>query len=247
MYAQCGLIDLAWEVFDELKQKEVFTWNAMIGGLAVNGRAVDAIQLFFQMQREKMKPDDITFAAILNACAHAGLVDKGLDFLHSMKHDYGVEPKVEHYGSVVDLLGRVGLLNEAEKVIDSMPLEPNAAVWGALLGACRKHGNVELGEKVGKILLELEPRNGGRYALLSNIYARAGRWEDVKNLRKLMKERGVKTIAGKSTIDVDGTVHEFKMGDGSYPQMLVRNKLYIDISGTFYFLNRQKLNTSLVH
>lgn len=234
MYAQCGLIDLAWEVFNELKQKEVFTWNAMIGGLAVNGRAVDAIQLFFQMQREKMKPDDITFAAILNACAHAGLVDKGLDFLHSMRQDYGVEPKVEHYGSVVDLLGRVGLLNEAEKVIDSMPLEPNAAVWGALLGACRKHGNVELGEKVGKILLELEPRNGGRYALLSNIYARAGRWEDVKNLRKLMKERGVKTIAGKSTIDVDGTVHEFKMGDGSYPQM---SDIYSMLETVFEKLN----------
>ncbi|KAE9446697.1 hypothetical protein C3L33_21435, partial [Rhododendron williamsianum] len=246
MYAQCGLIDLAREFFDNMKQKEVFTWNAMIGGLAVNGRAEDAIQLFFQMQQEKMKPDDITFAAILNACAHGGLVDKGLDFLRSMKEDYGVEPKVEHYGCVVDLLGRVGLLKEAEEVINSMPIEPNAAVWGALLGACGKHGNVELGERVGKILLELEPRNSGRYALLSNIYAKAGRWEDVENLRKLMKERGVKTITGKSAIDVDGTVHEFKMGDGSHPQMQARIKLSIDIAENFLFLNRLKLNTSAI-
>lgn len=246
MYAQCGLIDLAQEFFDNMKQKEVFTWNAMIGGLAVNGRAEDAIQLFFQMQREKMKPDDITFAAILNACAHGGLVDKGLDFLHSMKRDYGVEPKVEHYGCVVDLLGRVGLLKESEEVINSMPIEPNAAVWGALLGACGKHGNVELGERVGKILLELEPRNSGRYALLSNIYAKAGRWKDVENLRKLMKERGVKTNTGKSLIDVDGTVHEFKMGDGSHPQMQARIKLSIDIAEKFLFLNRLKLNTSAI-
>ncbi|KAF7127190.1 hypothetical protein RHSIM_Rhsim11G0096200 [Rhododendron simsii] len=246
MYAQCGLIDLAREFFDNMKQKEVFTWNAMIGGLAVNGCAEDAIQLFFQMQREKTKPDDITFAAILNACAHGGLVDKGLDFLHSMKRDYGVEPKVEHYGCVVDLLGRVGLLKESEEIINSMPIEPNAAVWGALLGACGKHGNVELGERVGKILLELEPRNSGRYALLSNIYAKAGRWKDVENLRKLMKERGVKTNTGKSLIDVDGTVHEFKMGDGSHPQMQARIKLSIDIAKHFLFLNRLKLNTSAI-
>ncbi|CAL5378554.1 unnamed protein product [Camellia sinensis] len=219
MYAQCGSIHLAWEVFEKMKQKEVYTWNAMIGGLAVHGHAEDAIGLFCKMKRENLKPNDITFVGILNACAHSGLVDEGLKYLNSMKQIYGVEPKVEHYGCVVDILGRVGLLTEAEELINSMPMEPNAAVWGALLGACRKHGNVELGERVGKILLELEPQNSGRYALLSNIYAKAGRWEDVANVRKLMKERGVKTSTSRSTINLDGRVQEFKVGDGSHPQM----------------------------
>ncbi|XAR49256.1 hypothetical protein NMG60_11032385 [Bertholletia excelsa] len=219
MYAQCGQIDLAWEVFENMMQKEVFSWNAMIGGLAMHGRAEDAIELFLKMQREKVEPNDVTFVALLNACAHAGLVEKGLKYLIAMKQVYGITPTVECYGCVVNLLGRVGLLNEAEELIKSMPMEPNSAVWGALLGACRKHGDVELGERVGKILLKLEPENSGRYALLSNIYAKAGRWEDVANLRKLMKQTGVKTSTGKSTIDVGGSVHEFKMGDGSHPQM----------------------------
>ncbi|XP_059652280.1 pentatricopeptide repeat-containing protein At5g48910-like [Cornus florida] len=218
MYAKCGRLDLAWRVFEKMKQKEVFSWNAMIGGLAMHGCAEDALELFLKMQGEKIKPNDITFVGILNACAHAGLVDKGLKYLNSMEQVYGVEPTVEHYGCVVDLLGRAGLLTEAEELISSMPMQPNPAVWGALLGACRKHGNVVLGEKVGKILLKLEPQNSGRYALLSNIYAKARRWDDVASLRKSMKERGIKTTAGGSMIELDGTIHEFKIGDGSHPQ-----------------------------
>ncbi|PON69656.1 DYW domain containing protein [Parasponia andersonii] len=219
MYAKCGRLDLAWEVFEKMRPRETFTWNAMIGGLAMHGRAEDAIELFFKMQRNKLKPDGITFVNVLNACAHAGLVDEGLRIFSSMKKLYGVEPEVEHYGCIVDLFGRAGLLADAEDFISSMPVRPNAAVFGALLGACRIHGNVELGEKVGKILLELEPHNSGRYALLSNIYAKAGRWKDVEKVRKLMKQRGIRTTHGISMIDLDGTVHEFKMGDSSHPQM----------------------------
>lgn len=219
MYAKCGRLDMAWEVFENMSERETFTWNAMIGGLAVHGRADDAIELFSKMQRNKLKPNGITFVNVLNACAHAGLVDKGLKILSFMKKIYGIEPEVEHYGCVVDLLGRAGLISEAEELIHKMPMEPSAAVWGALLGACRIHGNVEVGEKVGRILLELEPHNSGRYALLSNIYAKAEKWDDIAKLRKLMKNRGIKTIPGVSMIDLDGTVHEFKMGDGSHPQM----------------------------
>ncbi|XP_010101867.2 pentatricopeptide repeat-containing protein At5g48910 [Morus notabilis] len=219
MYAKCGRLDLAWEVFENMRWKETFTWNAMIGGLAMHGRAEDAVELFSKMLKNKLKPDGITFVNILNACAHGGLVDKGLRIFSSMKKLYGVEPEIEHYGCVVDVLGRAGLLTEAEDFLGSMPVRPNAAVFGALLGACRKHGNVELGEIVGKILLKLEPENSGRYALLSNIYAMAGRREDVEKVRKLMKERGVKTNPGISMIDIDGKIHEFKMGEGSHPQM----------------------------
>lgn len=218
MYAKCGRLDLAWEVFETMKQKEISSWNAMIGGLAMHGRADDAIELFLQMRNENLKPNGITFVGILNACAHAGLVDEGLECLNKMEQIFGVEPTVEHYCCVVDLLGRVGLFDEAEELISTMPMKPNSAVWGALLGSCRVHGNVDLGEKVGKILLAMEPQNSGRYALLSNIYAKAGRWEDVAKLRKLMKERGVKTISENSMIDLDGIIHEFKVGDGSHPQ-----------------------------
>jgi pentatricopeptide repeat protein len=219
MYAKCGRLDMAWDVFEKMEKKEVFTWNAMICGLGMHGRAEDAIDLFFKMQKQKFRPNGITLLGVLSACAHSGMVDEGLTILNSMEEVYGIEPGMEHYGCVVDLLGRAGLLGEAEEVMYSMPMEPSAAVWGALLGACRKHGDVELGERVGKILLELEPQNSGRYALLSNIYARAGRWDDVANVRKLMKERGVKTSTGISMIDFDGVVHEFKMGDGSHAQM----------------------------
>lgn len=219
MYAKCGRLDMAWKVFEDMKMKEVFTWNAMIGGLAMHGRADDAIELFFKMQREKMRPDRITFACVLSACAHAGMIDRGLQALTYMQQMYGIDPEVEHYGCIIDLLGRAGYLAEAEEVISSMPMEANAAVWEALLGACRKHGEVEFGERLGKIVLEMEPENSGRYALLSNIYAKEGRCDDVAKMRKLMKERGIKTNPGSSMIDVNGVIHEFKTGDGSHPQV----------------------------
>ncbi|KAK6159801.1 hypothetical protein DH2020_003182 [Rehmannia glutinosa] len=158
MYAKCGRLDLAWDVFEKIKEKEVFCWNAMIGGLAVHGRADDAIDLFLKMQRDNIvKPNDITFIALLNACAHAGLVHEGLKYFVLMKRTYLVEPTVEHYGCVVNLLGKSGYLNEAENLISSMPMKPNCAVWGALLCACRIHNNIELGQRVGEILLDLEP------------------------------------------------------------------------------------------
>ncbi|KAL5996480.1 hypothetical protein ACLOJK_026560 [Asimina triloba] len=219
MYAKCGRLDMAWGVFGEMQKREVFEWNAMIAGLAMHGHAKEAIDLFSQMQAERLRPDNITFVGVLNACAHAGLAEEGRKYFDSMKEVHGLEPRVEHYGCLVDLLGRAGLLEEAEGVIRAMPMKPNAAVWGALLGACRIHGNVEVGEKVGKILLELEPHNSGRYALMSNMYAKAGRWEDVASVRKLMKERGIKTTPGSSSVDIDGVVHEFVMGDGCHPQM----------------------------
>ncbi|KAK6915680.1 Pectinesterase, catalytic [Dillenia turbinata] len=228
MYAKCGRLDSAWEVFENMNQKAVYSWNAMIGGLAMNGRAEDAIELFFKMRRENIRPNAITFVCVLNAFAHAGLVDEGLLLFESMKEMYDVEPEVEHYGCVVDLLGRAGLLAEAEELINLMPMEPNAAVWGALLGACRIYGDAELGARVGKHLLELEPCNSGRYVLLSNIYAKAGRWDDVGKLRKLMKERNIKTNPGISMIELGGVVHQFMMGDDSHPQ---RKQIYPMVEG----------------
>ncbi|KAJ0457131.1 putative tetratricopeptide-like helical domain superfamily, DYW domain-containing protein [Helianthus annuus] len=218
MYAKLGRLDLAWDVFETMKRKEVSSWNAMIGGLAMHGRAKDAIELFLQMEKKRVQPDEITFVGLLNACAHGGLVDVGLECFDRMQDVYGVEPTVHHYGCMVDLLGRAGRLAEAEELVYNMPMTPSPAVWGALLGACRVHENIDMGEKIGKMLIELDPQNGGRYALLSNIYAKAGRWDDVKKVRTLMKENGVKTTTGRSTIDIDGIVHEFKIGDSDHPR-----------------------------
>ncbi|KAL3538283.1 hypothetical protein ACH5RR_001649 [Cinchona calisaya] len=219
MYAKCGRLDMAWDVFENIKQKKIFSWNAMIGGLAIHGRAEDAINLLLKLQKEKLKPNDITFVAILSACAHAGLVDEGMKYLNTMEKVYGVKPTVEHYGCAVDMLGRAGLVGEALELINSMPVRPNAAILGALLGACRNRENIQLAEKVGKTLLEMEPENSGRYALLSNIYSKAGRWDDATKIRMLMKERGVQTIAGRSMIGLNGEVHEFKMGEKTHPHM----------------------------
>ncbi|CAI0446556.1 unnamed protein product [Linum tenue] len=219
MYAKCGRLDMAWEVFESMKEKEVFSWNAMIKGLAMHGRADDAVELFFEMQRRKFRPNGITFIGVLNACAHSGAVEQALKLFDSMENVYNIEPEVEHYGCLVDCLGRSGRLEEAEELVNSMPIEPNPAVYGSLLGACRIHGNAELGERIGRLLLELEPNNSGRYALLSNIYAKAERWDDVAEVRKLMKERGVKTNPGSSMIELGGCVHEFKMGEGCHPKM----------------------------
>ncbi|KZV47413.1 pentatricopeptide repeat-containing protein-like [Dorcoceras hygrometricum] len=220
MYSKGGQIDLAWGVFEKMNWKEVFPWNAMIGGLAMHGRAREAIELFSEMIKRDIKANEVTFAALLNACANTGLVDEGLNYFKTMKRLYGVEPMMEHYGCVVNILGKAGRLVEAMDFIKTMPMKANGAVWGALLGACKVHGNVELGERVGEILLELEPESSGRYTLLSNILAKAGKWDKVERLRGLMKEQGIKTVPGLSMItDIKGNVHTFKVGDSSNPHM----------------------------
>ncbi|KAK1441296.1 hypothetical protein QVD17_07143 [Tagetes erecta] len=218
MYAKLGRLDLAWDVFETMKRKELSSWNAMIGGLAMHGRAKDAIELLLKMEKQRVKPNDITFVGVLNACAHGGLVDVGFAYFNRMQEVHGVEPTVHHYGCLVDLLARAGRLAEAEELISIMPMTPSPAVWGALLGACKVHGNINLGEKVGNMLIKLDPKNGGRYALLSNIYAKAGRWDGVKKVRALMKENNIKTTTGTSTIDLNGIIHEFKIGDPDHPQ-----------------------------
>eukprot|EP01018_Ginkgo_biloba_P018613 Gb_39440 [translate_table: standard] len=223
LYAKCGSIEIARKVFDKMSTKDEAAWSAMIVGYGVNGLAEDALALFTQMQQTNTKPTDSTFIGVLSACIHAGLVDKGWQYFNCMSQDYGITPKLEHYTCMVDLLGRAGLLDEAHEFIKKMPLEPDAVVWGALLGACRIHSNTDLIEHVAECLSELEPENSGWYVLLSNIYAAAGRWDDVTRVRRMMKDRGVKKAPGCSLIEVNNKVHEFLVGDRSHPQS---NKIY---------------------
>ncbi|KAM7463210.1 hypothetical protein LguiA_031331 [Lonicera macranthoides] len=217
MYCKCGRLDKAIEVFNGLPKKGISSWNCMIGGLAIHGKGKAAIELLKEMERERIGPDYITFVNILSACAHSGLVDEGRHYFHIMNTVYGIDPGMEHFGCMVDLLGRAGLLEEARKLVYDMPMNPDVGVLGALLGACRIHGNLELGEEIGNKVIELEPRNSGRYVLLANIYANAAKWEDVANVRKLMNDRGVKKVPGFSLIELEGGVIEFIAGGRTHP------------------------------
>eukprot|EP01018_Ginkgo_biloba_P019102 Gb_39465 [translate_table: standard] len=218
MYAKCGNIDIARQLFNKMSKRNVVSWTAMIAGYGMYGHGEDALSLFSQMQKTEVKPNEVTFISVLSACSHAGLVDEGRYYFDCMIQDYCFTPKVEHYACMVDLLGRAGCLDEAEDLIRKMPLKPGVSVWGALLGACRIHGNIELGEHAAECLFELEPENAGHYALLSNIYAAAGRWDDVAKVRTMMKDRGLKKTPGCSWIEVNNAIHAFFVGDRSHPQ-----------------------------
>jgi pentatricopeptide repeat protein len=218
MYAKCGSLQDARHVFDKIPGRNVVSWNAMIVGYAMHGHGADALHLFSKMQGTGRKPDHITFTGVLSACSHAGLVDEGQKYFYSMSQDFGIIPTMEHYACMTDLFGRAGCFDEAQELISNMPLAPNASVWGALLGACRIHCNTELAGFVAEQLLELEPRNAGIFVLLSNIYAAAGRWDEVAKVRKMMKDKGLKKNPGWSWIEVMNRVHVFHVGDRSHPQ-----------------------------
>ncbi|XP_058092997.1 pentatricopeptide repeat-containing protein At3g26782, mitochondrial [Magnolia sinica] len=218
MYCKCGRVKMAKGAFNRMKEKNVKTWTAMVAGYGMHGRGKEALQVFCEMQRAGIPPNYITFVSVLAACSHAGLVKEGWYWLNAMSKDFGIDPGVEHYGCMVDLLGRAGCLNEAYNLIKGMKVTPDFVVWGALLGACRIHKNVELGEISAKKLFELDPKNCGYYVLLSNIYADAGRWNDVERMRVLMKNRGLVKPPGYSLVELKGKIHVFLVGDRVHPQ-----------------------------
>ncbi|XP_050370298.1 pentatricopeptide repeat-containing protein At1g62260, mitochondrial [Argentina anserina] len=202
MYSRCGALKEAETIFDEMKQqKDVISWNAMIGGYASHGFAVEAFDLFSLMKRSKVQPTYITFIAVLNACAHAGLVEEGRSQFKSMISEFGIEPCIEHYASLVDIIGRHGQLEEASDLIKSMPFEPDKAVWGALLGACRVHNNVELAKVAAEALTRLEPKSSAPYVLLYNMYADAELWDEAAAVRSLMDENRITKHAAYSRVN----------------------------------------------
>ncbi|TKY62506.1 Pentatricopeptide repeat-containing protein mitochondrial [Spatholobus suberectus] len=218
MYAKCGSIDVAAEVFSAMSERNLVSWNSMIAGYAANGRAKQAVEVFDQMRCMGFKPDDITFVSLLTACSHGGLVSEGQEYFDTMERNYGIKPKKEHYACMIDLLGRTGLLEEAYKLITKMPMQPCEAAWGALLSACRKHGNVELANSSAPNLLNLDPEDSGIYVLLANICANERKWGDVRRVRSLMRDKGVKKIPGHSLIEIDGEFKVFLVADESHPQ-----------------------------
>lgn len=238
MYAKCGKIDVAWKVFDEIGRfRNLCSWNSMIMGLAVHGQCHKAIQLYDQMLREGTLPDDVTFVGLLLACTHGGMVEKGKHIFQSMTRDFSIIPKLEHYGCMVDLLGRAGRLTEAYEVIKRMPMKPDSVIWGTLLGACSFHGNVELAEVAAESLFVLEPWNPGNYVILSNIYASAGKWDGVAMLRKVMKGSKITKTAGHSFIEEGGQLHKFIVEDRSHSES---SEIFALLNGVYEMIKFNK-------
>ncbi|KAL8100526.1 pentatricopeptide repeat-containing protein At1g50270 [Apium graveolens] len=209
MYTKCGCIHEAYTVFDNMPVKDVYVWTTMINGLALHGNAASSLYLFSQMLSNGVRPNQVTLVGILNACSHGGFVDEGRKIFKSMKKLYGIEPNMDHYGCMVDLLGRAGCLKEALVLIENMPMDPSPVVWGALFGACMIHKSYELGEKIGNHLIKLQPHHSGRYALLANLCAATQNWKAVAHLRKCMKQKGVIKSAGSSWIEINCVNQEF--------------------------------------
>lgn len=217
MYAKCGSIDSAREMFNAMVEKDLVSYNSMISAYASHGDADKAIDLFEQMKSLGLKADDITFVGILSACAHGGLVEKGWGYFSEME-SFRLTPAMAHYACMVDLFGRVGLLREAFDLIRSMAMEPDEAIWGALLNGCRMHANVELGKLAAEKLMVIDPEDSGTYMLLAGLCADKRRWSDVRMARSMMRDRGVKKTPGWSAIEVEGEFHEFFVEDGLHPE-----------------------------
>ncbi|CAK7329059.1 unnamed protein product [Dovyalis caffra] len=219
MYCKCGSLEDANAVFVRMVEKDVISWSTMIAGLAQNGYSKEALKLFESMKVSGIRPSYITIVGVLFACSHAGLVEEGLYYFHSMKELFGIDPGREHYGCMIDLLGRAGRLREAVDLINEMECEPDAVTWRALLNACRVHQGVDVAIHAAKQILRLDPQDAGTYVLLSNIYANARRWNDAAEVRRAMDNRGIRKEPGCSWIEVNKQIHAFILGDKSHPQV----------------------------
>ncbi|GAU16442.1 hypothetical protein TSUD_117910 [Trifolium subterraneum] len=217
-YAKCGAIQTARKLFDMMQERHVITWNTIIDGYGTHGHGKEALDLFNDMQNESVMPNDTTFLSVISACSHSGLVEEGLHFFQNMKEDYGLEPAMDHYSAVVDLLGRAGKLDDAWNFIQKMPMKPGITVLGAMLGACKIHNNVKLGEKAADKLFELDPDDGGYHVLLANMYASASMWDKVAKVRTAMEKKGLQKTPGCSLVELRNEVHAFYSGSTNHPQ-----------------------------
>ena len=223
LYFKCGAPAEAMKVFNTTPARDHVSWNAVIVGLAQNGGAEQALQIFHQMTIAGETPDHVTMIGVLTACSHAGLVAEGLCHFKELTELHGVMPSRDHYTCMVDLLARAGWLREAAEMAEQMPVAVDAALWGSMLAACRVHGHVKVGEWAASRLMEMDGGNSAPYVLLSNMYAEAGRWVDAKRVRKMMTWRGVEKQPGCSWINVEGNTHVFLAKDRAHPR---RKEIY---------------------
>ncbi|VFQ74193.1 unnamed protein product [Cuscuta campestris] len=220
MYARCGDVARARAIFDDTPEKNLVTWTCMIGGYGTHGQGDTAARLFDEMISSGTRPDKTALVAVLSACSHAGLTERGLSYFSMMKTDFGLEPGPEHYSCAVDILGRAGRLQEAYQLILSMKTtKPDGAVWGALLGACRIHKNAELAEVAFDNVVQVDPTNTGYYVLLSNIYNDAKDLEGMQRVRAMVRERRLKKDPGFSYVEIKGKIHLFVADDKSHSHL----------------------------
>ncbi|KAG9131750.1 hypothetical protein Leryth_009493 [Lithospermum erythrorhizon] len=219
MYSRCGNLEFGKHVFDQMEERDVVSWNSMISSYGIYGFGREAIEVFRAMVKHRVSPSPVSFVSVLGACSHAGLADEGKLLFETMVRDFKIEPTVEHYACMVDLLGRANRLDEAANIIKDMQIEPGPMVWGSLLGSCRIHCNVELAERASSHLFELEPTNAGNYVLLADIYALAGMWEEVKRVKQLLETKGLQKVSGCSWIEVKRKVYALTSVDEFNPQI----------------------------
>uniref|UniRef100_A0A7N0RFN7 DYW domain-containing protein n=1 Tax=Kalanchoe fedtschenkoi TaxID=63787 RepID=A0A7N0RFN7_KALFE len=211
MYSKCGSIEAAISTFQSMDVKDVVSYNTLIAGLAAHGQGGQAVELWKEMNRAGVEPDRLTYLSLLTACSHAGLLEQGQTIFSSIN-----APSVDHYACMVDLLGRMGKLEEAKNLIATMPMEPHAGVYGSLLNASRMHRKVEMGQFAADKLFQIEPNHSGNYVLLSNVYASAGKWRDAERIREAMWTDGVKKTTGWSSVEFGGKIHKFVVGDRTH-------------------------------
>lgn len=218
LYAKCGCIEIARELFETSEEKKVFTWNAMLVGLAMHGHGQLLFDYFSRMVETGVEPDGVTFLALLVGCNHGGLIHEARRFFGEMERVYGVCRELKHYGCMADLLARAGLIKEAMEMIEAMPMAGDVFVWGGLLGGCRIHGDVELAVKAAENVMGVKPEDGGVYSILANVFADAGRWDDLVSVRRRRDCAKIKKSAGCSLIQLNGVTHEFISWDELHPQ-----------------------------
>ncbi|XP_016452496.1 pentatricopeptide repeat-containing protein CRR2, chloroplastic-like [Nicotiana tabacum] len=230
MYSRCGALELGRRVFDQMGKRDVVAWNSMISSFGIHGFGAKAIEVFREMIRYGVSPSPVSFVSVLGACSHAGLVAEGKRLFDSMSREHNIYPSVEHYACMVDLLGRANQLEEAAIIIQDMRIEPGPKVWGSLLGSCRIHCNVDLAERASRRLFELEPTNAGNYVLLTDIYAEARMWDEVKRVRKLLEAKGLRKVSGCSWIEVKRKIYCLQSVDEINPQIEQIHALLLKLS-----------------
>ncbi|KAH6834115.1 hypothetical protein C2S53_017009 [Perilla frutescens var. hirtella] len=212
MYMKCGNLREGQTLFKEMVSRDAVSWNIMITGYGMHGLGYEALKIFDQMVTAGVKPDGVTFVAALSACSHSGLVTEGRELFNRMTREFQIKPQVEHYSCMVDLFGRAGLLEEARRVLKSMPMEPNAPVWGALLSSCEMHKSMDGAEESAARVFDLNTGATGSYMMLSKLYAANGRWDEAAEVRLLARSKGLRKIPGQSWIEVKKKVHSFSAG-----------------------------------
>ncbi|XP_027180747.1 pentatricopeptide repeat-containing protein At4g21065-like [Coffea eugenioides] len=216
MFVKCGDVDKALKLFRNMAEKDIVSWTSLIVGMAMHGRGLEAILLFEDMRSSGIVPDDVAFIGLLSACSHSGLVEKGRQYFDLMLKEFRIVPKIEHYGCMVDLLSRAGLVKDALEFVESMPIEPNPVILRALITACRAHGELKLSESMTRKLIKQEPMLESNYVLLSNIYAKSLNWEKKTTIRAVMGKKGIRKTPGSTMFEQDNEIYEFVAGDKTH-------------------------------